>query len=81
MKSIEKLITKLENAVWNPELSWDQRYHIVFSSQISLPIIKRFHETGINLDWYDPDSSYEEDVLAFYYAVKNKEKLILKFEQ
>ena len=40
----------------NSELEWVDKYDMIFSDEIS----KNFH-----LDYYDPDTSYEEDVLAW----------------
>jgi hypothetical protein len=42
------------------DLEWDQKYDMIFSEEIS----KKFR-----LDYYDPDTSYEEDVRAFMDAL------------
>lgn len=41
--------------------TWRNLYDTVFSEQVSHAICKRF----TNFDWYDPDTSYKEDVCAF----------------
>lgn len=43
----------------NSELEWVDKYDMIFSDEISM----NFH-----LDYYDPDTSYEEDVLAWVAA-------------
>ena len=52
--------------------AWEKLYHKVFSEEISRVIYKRFP----NFDWYDPDTSYYEDVNAFIEAFKNYAKNI-----
>ena len=49
---------------------WEKLYHKVFSEEISRVIYKKF----LNFDWYDPDTSYYEDVNAFIEAFKNYAK-------
>lgn len=39
---------------------WAQLYDVVFSENVSKKIFKRF-----KFDYYDPDTSYREDVCAF----------------
>jgi len=38
------------------KLDWEDKYDMIFSDEIS----KKF-----KFDWFDPDTSYKEDVLAF----------------
>jgi len=42
------------------DLEWDQKYDMIFSEEISKKFI---------LDYYGPDTSYEEDVRAFMDAL------------
>ena len=44
----------------NSELEWVDKYDMIFSDEISM----NFH-----LDYYDPDTSYEEDVYYFKMAL------------
>jgi hypothetical protein len=44
----------------NSKLSWEAKYDLIFSDKIS----KKF-----NLNYYGPDTSYEEDVMAFMKAL------------
>ena len=45
---------------------WKKLYDFVFSEEISKKIYERFGE----LDYYDPDTSYYEDVTAYINAFK-----------
>jgi len=40
----------------NSNLSWNVKYDLIFSDDMS---------SKVKLDYYDPDTSYEEDVLAW----------------
>lgn len=40
-------------------LTFEEKYHLIFSDDISLKT---------NFDWYDPDTSYEDDVNAYMSA-------------
>ncbi len=46
----------------NSDLEWVDKYDMIFSDDISM----KFH-----LDYYDPDTSYEEDVLAWVQAFES----------
>lgn len=56
----EKLSKWEEEAVLG-ELSWEDLYDIVFSKKVS----KQICEILPNFTWYDPDTTYQEDVVAF----------------
>lgn len=45
--------------IYNSGLSWEAKYDLIFSKEIS---------GRISLKYYDPDTSYEEDVTAFMKA-------------
>lgn len=47
------------------ELSWEEVFDKVFSEDISVHI----RGLGLSPDYYDPDTSYKEDVLAYYNAL------------
>lgn len=47
--------------------NWDTIYHMLFSLDFGLfQKMQAIHR----IDYYDPDASYEEDVLAYYNAAK-----------
>lgn len=49
-------------------ITWDTAYNLIFSNDISR-VIK---STAINFDYYDADTTYEEDVNAYVNAVVDK---------
>lgn len=51
---------------------WKRLYSKVFSDEISRAICKKFPD----FNWYDPDTAYYEDVIAFIEAFKNYVKNI-----
>ena len=61
-------LAKMAVDIAGSDASWETKYDLVFSDEIS----KCIRETGISLDYCDPDTSYEEDVLAYVNAVKVK---------
>lgn len=46
-------------------------YNYLFMSKIGTPVAKRLLSL-VPFEWYDPDTSYEEDVMAFINAAKEK---------
>lgn len=53
--------------ICDTDASWETKYEVVFSAALS----KRMYAI-CRFDYYDPDTSYEEDVLAFCRAVNEK---------
>jgi hypothetical protein len=50
--------------IYTSDVEWEEKYDKIFSDEISKKVYHLF-------DWYDPDTSYEEDVTAFMIAFKN----------
>jgi hypothetical protein len=42
------------------DIAWDMKYNLIFSDEISGRLLTLYH-----FDWYDPDTSYEEDIRHF----------------
>lgn len=63
--------SSLESELLDP---WEATYNVVFSKQLSTQIYTALKTMNQTLDYYDPDTSYEEDVLAFANAVQEKTK-------
>lgn len=59
LKTILELNNKV-NYIVDLNLSWELKYNLIFSDEISSRVFEL-----IDLDYYDPDSTYEADVLAF----------------
>jgi hypothetical protein len=68
------IYNKAKEIVESKELSWLQKYELIFSESISVQTINTF-------EWYDPDTDHRDDVKAFMFAFENymvKEGLIVK---
>jgi len=57
---------------------WNKTYDLVFSANISKKIRPCFDELNVSFDYYDPDTTYKEDVCAYYDAVKNQVESLSK---
>ena len=68
MKRINEFIAAARNAIniYESNISWEIKYHLIFSDEVSGVLNK------IPLDYYDPDTSYQEDVMAYIAAIKEK---------
>lgn len=63
-----KQIRKVQTTFEDDTLDWEQKYDAIFDrhgSKISLLL----HKVGIRLEYYDPDTTYEEDVTAYVRAL------------
>jgi len=67
------LITELSslkkeiNEIFNSNMSWELKYDLIFSEKLSQQVFEL-----VDLDYYDPDTTYEEDVTAFVKALNDK---------
>ena len=67
-----KLLNELNdiaNKIYKSNLDWEQKYDLIFSDSLSKVV---FNE--IYIDYYDPDTSYKEDITAFVNAFNEKMK-------
>lgn len=67
IKEFIKLVGDAQRIIDSP-IEWETKFDLIFSDIIS----KKISELGILFEWCDPDTSYEDDVLAYYNAVKSK---------
>ena len=67
----EYKIYKKAKKIIASNLEWSEKFDMIFSKEIA---------AKFNLDYYDPDRSYEEDVMAFMDALDKhmKNKTIIK---
>lgn len=75
-KKLLKLHRKANEIYNNDRFSWEKKFDKIFSDKISVKI-----NSLIRLDYYDPDTTYEEDVSAYIaalndYVVNHSEKEI-----
>jgi adenosine deaminase len=55
-------------AVCDSDADWETKYDLIFSEEISVAV----RATGVSFDPCDPDTSYQEDVLAYVEALVDK---------
>ena len=60
MERISKIKEVYQNAleIYTSGLTWEVKYDLIFSSEVS-------QHVNEFLDYYDPDSGYDDDVRAF----------------
>lgn len=58
---------------------WSTAYGLVFSKTCSQRADALFKELNVHFDYYDPDTSYEDDVEAFASALNNSCEQIAAF--
>lgn len=59
---------KVENVILNERFDWEERYDRVFNKK-TMATLRWFRP---RFDWYDPDTSYEEDLQSFLRALKEE---------
>lgn len=69
-----KLNNKIQTILHEKNIDWEFKYDMIFSENISRKVFSLLKELGTPLDYYDPDTSYAEDVIAFANAVEQKVK-------
>lgn len=68
-----KKIHSLANRIYeDSSLSDEEKYSLIFSEKISRFVFNFFEKIKMKLDYYDPDTSYKEDVKAFLDALNDK---------
>ena len=60
-------------AIARSDASWETKYDLIFSDEISGAI----RQMNMAPDYYDPDTSYEEDVLAYIKALSERQMEIM----
>jgi hypothetical protein len=53
--------------IYESDAEWETKFDLIFSDHISKPMNKLFR-----LDYYDPDTTYKEDVTAWFWAATDK---------
>ena len=66
IQSIIKSISIL-HAIAHSEVSWQTKFELVFTQADSVK--DAIKGIGIELEWVDPDTSYEDDLMAFIQAL------------
>ncbi len=76
-EKILHLIKEL-NIVNDSKLSDSDKYSLIFSDLGSTEFFKQIKDNYLSFDYYDPDTTYAEDVQAFIDAVNSRAKDIKK---
>lgn len=66
-----KILANDVNTVIKSELEWEEKYDLIFSDTLSSRIYETLKNINIRFDYYDPDTSYEEDAVAFSNGLNN----------
>ena len=75
MKPLDELldvVTQVNQVFTSEALSWEAKYDLIFSETLSQRVFDLSH-----LDYYDPDTTYQEDVEAFVNAVNQHVKVFV----
>jgi len=75
-EQIVKYMESLTNSC-NSERDWELVYDLIFCKYVH----GKWFETFPNFKYYDPDASYQEDVVAFYMACAEHLKEMEKFNE
>ena len=70
-QEIIKINTNVQKLIVE-DIDWEVKYDLIFCNAVSKNIFNLFKEIGIFFDYYDPDTSYQEDSLAFSNALNDK---------
>ena len=66
VKKINHAIRIFEDGGMDPQDEWVTKYERIFS----LRIWQDIERAGLTFDYYDPDTSYEEDITAYVNALR-----------
>lgn len=73
-----KNLQKEANEIYNSDISWETKYKLIFSKNISSRFNELIEEINEHFSYYDPDSDYEDDVIAFMSAMNEKIEEIIR---
>lgn len=79
LAKLRQILGVAEDIVRAEEFTWENRYDLIFSNQIARQVSNLFHASPIVFDYYDPDSSYEDDVTAFVDALEDHIEKLASF--
>ena len=65
LKKIEAIAVDIVNS----DMEAEYKYDLIFSEKISRKVFALFQDSPLRFDYYDPDTSYEEDIQAFVSAL------------
>lgn len=68
-----KKLNLIVNNIMEASFSWDEKFDLIFSDKVSGKVSKIYH-----FSYYDPDTSYEEDVRAYVDAFNEEYKRLTR---
>lgn len=71
-QELASLNEKVQKLVTQDDVDWELKFDLIFSPEVSRRIFQLFSELNVSFDYYDPDTSYEEDVQALANALEEK---------
>lgn len=69
IRALVRMAAQAQAVVDDEAMDWEAKYDFIFSPEFSVYIRDTL---GFRLDYYDPDTSYEEDVRAYVTALREK---------
>lgn len=73
-----KNLQKEANEIYNSDIPWKTKYKLIFSKNISRRFNELIEEINEHFSYYDPDSDYDDDVIAFMSAMNEKIEEIIR---
>lgn len=73
-----KNVQKEANEIYNSDMPWETKYKLIFSKNISRKFNELIEEINEHFNYYDPDSDYDDDVIAFMSAMNEKIEEIIR---
>lgn len=67
MKLLRELNRQANAIIDNDDIEWEEKYDLIFCESMSRTVFRE-----LRLDYYDPDTTYEEDARAFVNAFNEK---------
>lgn len=70
LEKLKEVVDSFEETMFvinEPNIDWEIKYDFVFEN-----LALKVREAGIHLEYCDPDTSYEEDVMAYINALNAK---------
>lgn len=71
-QELVNLNNKVQRLMNEEDVDWEVKYDLIFSKEVSRRIFDLFDELNVRFEYYDPDTSYEEDLKAFSSALEEK---------
>lgn len=63
---LRSVLSHIKNIYEHSDTKWEDKYDTIFR------LGRGLNEAGFGVEWYDPDTSYQEDVQAYVQALRDK---------